>query len=263
MDSQTHIEFAIKLAHSINGNPKAAIASLFPQIDRHPPTLHRLYAHNVFKALPITRLGLRFLNGLDFSSVEKAGFEYQRFQSESPRFQTYLEAIPASDGDELSLKDESTALVCFVSHLYLDTFNQPTQPFAPLNVYCSGQWELWKRLGDFRLRLYTTGLIDRLRRDLFQDPLWSEWEKVDLQALVQAMMARMCEFSERKIPGDLTGVGMGALQWRQADRTEFLRSLGLLKEFEGVLHGLHQKYLEGTADLPKESQEPLLAGPKR
>jgi hypothetical protein len=47
MDSQTHVEFADQLL-AIAGRPAGcAVASLFPQIDRHPHVFHRMYAHTV------------------------------------------------------------------------------------------------------------------------------------------------------------------------------------------------------------------------
>lgn len=260
MDSQTHIELAVKIVEAVGGCSKTAIGSLFPQIDRNPPTLHRLYAHNVFKARSINRFGLKFLTKTNFTAQEKTTFEFERFQAESSRFQSYLEKIPATDEFTFSSEDELTSLVSFVSHLYLDTFNQPTQPFAPLNIYCSGQWELWKELGEFRLRLYTTDIIHSLRHDLFENPLWSAWKNLDSVALIQAMMSRMCDFSEGKISPNLTEQGLKAMGLPKADSFAVSKTVDLFREFEGVLYELHQKHLEVNAGPPKKSQEPLLAG---
>jgi hypothetical protein len=260
MDSQTHIELAVEIAKAAGGPPSTAIASLFPQIDRHPPTLHRLYAHTVFKALPITRFGLKFMTGSPLAGDEIDGFEHQRFQAENPRFQSYLSRIESPRGFTLSAGDELSSLACYVSHLYLDSFNQPTQPFAPLNIYCSGQWELWKELGDFRLRLYTTNIIDHLRAELFAKPFWSRWENIPLPAFIQAMMERMCSFSEGKIPAELVDQGLRALGLPKSGAQDVSKMVELLREFERELYGLHQKHLAVAAPGPKKDPKPILAG---
>jgi hypothetical protein len=263
MDSRTHIEFALKLMEAVGAPPPIAIASLFPQIDRHPPTLHRLYAHNVFKAKSITFIGLRFFSAGDFSLAEKQSFEYARFTAENSRLGQYAEGLPRPAGAAPLTAYPEAALLAFVSHLYLDTYNQPTQPFAPLNIYCSGQWELWKKLGDFRLRLYTTDAIHHLRRDLFGQSLWAQWENLDAAAVIQAMMARMCGFSEGKLPLSLVEEGLKALGLPKAQPEKVSSSIELLQEFEGVLNELHQAYLPALEDSPKAGPKPLLADPKR
>src|SRR6185436_7259535 len=52
-------------------------------------------------------------------------------------------------------------------------------------VYCAGQWSLWQSLGDFRKRLYTTPLIESLRRQLFADGIWSSLEGRSVPALAR------------------------------------------------------------------------------
>jgi hypothetical protein len=42
MDSQTHVEFADKLLAIAERPAACAVASLFPQIDRHPHVFHRM-----------------------------------------------------------------------------------------------------------------------------------------------------------------------------------------------------------------------------
>ena len=143
MDSQTHVEFAEKLL-AIAKRPAAfGVASLFPQIDRHPHVFHRMYAHTVCKARRLTDTGLSVLSDADWRD-EAHPYEVRRFREEQGRFENYMRAqhwrlpVRGLEGDE-------AALLAYVSHLYLDTFNQPTQPFAPLSIYCCGQWSLWKR----------------------------------------------------------------------------------------------------------------------
>jgi hypothetical protein len=263
LDSQTHIEFALELMKSVGASPATAIAALFPQIDRHPPTLHRLYAHTVFKARSVTRFGVRFLSGAEMTPSEKSTFEHSRFQAESARFRSYLNRFQGSQVFAVALGEETAALLAYVSHLYLDTYNQPTQPFAPANVHCSGQWKLWEELGDFRLRLYTTSTIDHLRADLFAPALWDHWKGLRPEAILQAMMVRMCAFSEGKLPQGLVELGMKAVGLDRGEPTAVSKAVELLVEFEGELHGLHQKHLAGAADPAADGQGPLLAGQPR
>src|SRR2546426_12136039 len=94
MDSPTHIDFGLKLLSLTGGEGQLAIASLFPQIDRKPPTLHRLYAHSVFKAKTLTDLGLKFFFEGSLSQDERASFAYNRFVEDEKRFRDYLGKIP-------------------------------------------------------------------------------------------------------------------------------------------------------------------------
>src|SRR5687768_11890155 len=89
MDSRTHVELSRRLVAAVGGPEGAAIAALFPQVDREPPTLHRLHAHNVQRARPITRLGLALLSG-GHPPEGADPYERQRFEVESPRFHGYL-----------------------------------------------------------------------------------------------------------------------------------------------------------------------------
>jgi len=84
MDSLTHVELSRRLVAAVGGPEGAAIAALFPQIDREPPTLHRLHAHNAQRARPITLLGLALLSG-GRPPDGADGYEHQRFEAEADR----------------------------------------------------------------------------------------------------------------------------------------------------------------------------------
>jgi hypothetical protein len=242
MDSQTHVELADKLLRITGAPDNLALLSLFPQIDRFPHTLHRVYAHTVFKARALSETGLRVMADDAYADAANA-FDVRRFQEEKPRFVSYLSAQKW----EVPVLDRATfesALMSYVSHVYLDTYNQPAQPFAPQSIYCAGQWQLWEKIGDFRLALYTTPAITNLRSELFAHGLWQPLPTFSPVAIIQAMMVRMCRLSLDKIdektmiPAAMRGLGLAPLA-----AAEIAAPLEFLEEFEHILTGLHLKHL--------------------
>jgi len=240
MDSQTHIEFADRLLAIAQRSRAYAVASLFPQIDRHPHVFHRMYAHTVFKAARLVNTGLGTLGGERRQGT--IDYEVRRFEEEKVRFRAYMKAnswtLPVADPDAFQ-----SALLAFVSHLYLDTFNQPTQPFAPLSIYCAGQWGLWERIGDFRLTLYTTAVIDRLRRDLFSHRLWRTSDPFAPVTLIQAMLYRLCRLSLERIGEEVVAPAMRAMKLDTQSGTQLARACEFFAEFEAVLIDLHVRHL--------------------
>lgn len=250
MDSRTHVELAIRLL-SLSGGPRdLAVASLFPQIDRRPSTLHRLFAHTAFKAAALTDLGLRTLFQGPVSGEEKAGYAHGRFLEERARLTAHLGGAPAAPR-ALAAGELPQGIMAFVSHLYLDTFNQPTQAFMPVSVQCCGQWALWEKLGDFRLALYTTGRIDRLRDELFADPLWRGVGSFSAAALTLAMLRRMTAASQRKIPPETADAAMDATGMAPPDPAEAGRAFRFLADVEALLCALHVKHLAASADVSR------------
>lgn len=245
MDSRTHVEFATQLLALIHADTDIAVVSLFPQIDRHPPTLHRMYAHTVFKAQAITQTGLHVLQDETWQDVQHA-FEIRRFKEEKSRILSYREGKPWILPSLDSVNREAV-LLAYISHLYLDTYNQPTQPFAPLSVYCSGQWKLWEQLGDFRLALYTTPIIHSLREDLFSHDLWEKAGSLSAVTLIQSMLVRMCQHSMGKIKEELVIPAMRSLDLEMLTIAEIASSCEFLIEFEQVLSSLHITHLAPNA----------------
>lgn len=248
MDSHTHVVFAAHLLRACGGPSAYRIVSLFPQIDRSPPTLHRLYAHTVFRARELTAAGLQLLAQsatTQDAAVIPNRFAVRRFGEERERMLSYLgEPVWEQASDSRSAEFE-TALMAYVTHLYLDTYNQPTQPFAPSSVYCSGQWSLWEQLGDFRLALYTTPAIDALRSELFARPLWQRTPRFTASTLIHAMLLRMCHFGLERLPEDLIEPALRSLGVGPASDIELLPVLEFLKAFERDLLELHIKHLGG------------------
>ncbi len=245
MDSQTHVELAEKLLKITHAPANLSLLSLFPQIDRFPHTLHRVYAHTVFKAHTLTEVGLQVLQDDNWADPSHA-FDVRRFQEEKPRFLSYLASqgwnIPALDNEHFE-----SALMSYVSHVYLDTYNQPAQPFAPLSIYCSGQWKLWEKIGDFRLALYTTPAITELRSELFAHNLWKNLPAFSPAMLIQAMMVRMCLLSLDKIGEQIVQPGMRSLMLEPLAPAAIAAPLEFLEEFEHILTQLHLKHLAPNA----------------
>ena len=241
MDSQTHVEFAAKLLAMSKAPASLALISLFPQIDRFPHTLHRMYAHTVFKARIVTETGLRVLQDDHWHDDEHA-YEVRRFKEEKPRYLSYLArqewTLPG-----LASVNREAALMSYVSHLYLDTFNQPTQPLAPHSVYCAGQWKLWEQIGDFRLTLYTTPAITDLRSELFADEIWNRVTSLTSVALIQAMLVRICQQSLDKISTDIIKPAMNSLLLEPLSSGDIAGAREFLEEFEHILSQLHIKHL--------------------
>ncbi|HXC51477.1 MAG TPA: hypothetical protein VN634_11370 [Candidatus Limnocylindrales bacterium] len=246
MDSHTHVLLASRLLEICGARKSLCIVSLFPQIDRSPPTLHRMYAHTVFKTRELTEIGLLVLSdrGTETASARFSNaFAVRRFGEEGGRMLSYLAQQSWDGASALSELERDAALMAYVSHLYLDTYNQPTQPFSPESVYCSGQWKLWKELGDFRLELYTTPAIDELREELFHQAFWKDAPRIFPAILTQAMLIRMCAFSLEQIPAALVVSGMKALKFEPGMQGETKAACQFLEEFENSLFNLHIKHL--------------------
>jgi hypothetical protein len=244
MDSRTHVELANRLLASCNASQELTLASLFPQIDRWPHTLHRMYAHNVFKAKSITEIGLHVMADDKWDDPANA-YEVKRFKDERQRYLSYLDTASWRPG--LGMDEQEAAVMSYVSHIYLDTYNQPAQPFAPLSVYCSGQWSLWEKLGDFRRTLYTTNVINELRADLFADRLWASVPAMSANALTQAMLVRMCHHSLDRIGEDVIPVAMRALSLAPCAASELSTAVAFLREFEDLLNTKHIRHLAGKS----------------
>lgn len=247
MDSQTHIEFAEQLLAMAGSHRGYAIASLFPQIDRYPHVFHRMYAHTVCKAQRLTQIGLRVLAEPSFLDNAHQ-FDIRRFREEQARFEDYLCARAVTLPGQNTERGDA-ALLAFVSHLYLDTFNQPTQPFAPLSVYCSGQWALWEKIGDFRLTLYTTPVIDQLRHELFTEKLWTQVDPFEPAVQIEAMLHRLCRFSLGHIHEVIVEPSMSIMGLAQRANHEVARCCDFLASFEDVLTKLHIHHLRDASNV--------------
>lgn len=232
MDSRTHVEYAKRILPQ--GKSAMAVASLFPQIDRIPATLHRNFAHFLIKARPLVELGLQIAKT---ETTETTGYAAQRFIDECPRILSYFPgfALP----EKLSNEDFECGLLAFVSHLHLDTFNQPVQAFTPFRAVCSGQWELWDRIGDFRYALYVEGVVESLREEWLKSKLWQD--QFPVMDLTVAMVRRLADLSNRELSSEFSArtVETLGLSWREGANP----AVEWLCELENELSDLHIKYL--------------------
>lgn len=247
MDSRTHIELAKKLLIISEGNSALSVGSLFPQIDRNPPTLHRLYAHQVVKSRAIVERGLHAVLGMKDLSPKEWPFASHRFNMERERMLSYLTPSEKELGPELDSSDKiEQTMMAFVSHLYLDAFNQPTQVFVPFTVQCAGQWDLWQALGDFREALYLTTRITDLRQGVFADPLWESSDRFSPACLVKAMLCRMVSMGQNLIPDAVIAKSFDTLGMPDVNGTTLKQAISFLADFESLLVGHHQRVLKPT-----------------
>lgn len=247
MDSRTHVELARKLLAISRGPISMTVASLFPQIDRNPPTLHRLYAHQIVKARDIAEWGLSQVLGLTYFTPRNWPFAQRRFSAEKGRMLSYLtieEQNLASNPPPAELLDQ--AMMAFTSHLYLDAYNQPTQIFVPYSVQCSGQWALWEKLGDFRESLYLTSRITDLRQGLFEDSFWAKPPHFSAPCLIEAMLLRMVSMGQGLIASDVVNRSLESLKIDETGRTSVRQAVTFLSEFESLLVKYHDKVFEPT-----------------
>lgn len=242
MDSRSHVEFALRLLPK--SYETAALTSLFPQIDRRPATLHRNYAHHLPKVRSLVRVGWASLIGDSelaakswFPTKEEESYVASRFRDETERIRSYLDVkMPQTIGSDFV----SAAEMAYVSHLYLDTFNQPVQAFTPSRSVVSGQFELWDRVGDFRYRLYVQGVVEELRKDWLKSSIWNTTFTVS--EMTHAMITRLAQLAGQEerafLDSALERAGFIELQDVSSNA-----AVAWLKDMEHELTVLHMRYL--------------------
>jgi hypothetical protein len=239
------MHLAVALAEHMAVPKEISIACLFPQIDRTPPTLHRMYAHNVFFLERLTVLGLEIL--FDYPAPKNLPcrhYERDRFAAERPRFFEYLAGIGAVTEANVDPRLLGAAKVCYLSHLYLDTFNQPVQAFAPRSQFCSGQWKLWSAIGEFRHALYVEKRVDGLRAELFRESFLGAPKTYSADALAMAMSLRLCRLADGKIPDLLATEAVLAMGFAVPAKGEAEEAYERFVAFEAYLSRLHEKHLQ-------------------
>lgn len=240
MDSRSHVELALRLLPK--GLEAAALTSLFPQIDRRPATLHRNYAHHLVKVKNLTRVGWASLSGVDslsagcrFPTEAESEYVAKRFKEETARIRAYIDVqIPNVIESEFL----AAAEMAYVSHLYLDTFNQPVQAFTPSRSVVSGQYAMWDRIGDFRYRLYVQGVVEDLRKDWLASSVWQK--KFSVPEMTHAMVVRLAELADR---GDSVFIDQSLEKAGLAGLPSSENAVHWLKDMEHELAELHIRHL--------------------
>lgn len=254
MDSLTHVEFAQDLMRAAGARDWHAIACLFPQIDREPPTLHRLHAHALRKARWLTRMGMNVLAGAMDPAASGCRYEWERFHTEKPRLLAYAERFGLTPTDEI---DDLAGQLGFVSHLYLDTFNQPVQAFTPFTAAGSGQYALWERLGDFRKELYVGPVIADLRAE-FRRRSPVARHSAPPAAWLWAMARRLGDLSLTPIDARLVEEIGRACAWPHVDASACEETVHVLIDTETLLTGLHEKHLASRAEVLAPAPAPAV-----
>lgn len=244
MDSLTHVFFAYKLLESSGQDTAAAICSLFPQIDRKPAYLHRMYAHPFFKIRKLAECGADvYKNGRIRAGCEDR-YEWIRFMEERSRIISFGKEFGNVSGLCLPEFDPDirSVLIAYVSHTYQDIFNNPMQAFLPHSVYPCGKWKLWTELDpDFRIVLYQPSVIGDFRSEFFNDNIWRT--RLDPTALIYAMIDRTESASVAKLRGEMVENAFESLGLNlDSGGSETKLAEGFLIEHEALLETLIKKY---------------------
>lgn len=195
MDSTSHVYFAYRLHQVTKTQTHALVCSLFPQVDREPPYFHRLYAHSVAQIPILGPLGTDIVWNRE-SAPPATTHIHERFYGETERFMSYLKRtsevfslpeMPSTPPDYLSV------VMSYLSHIYLDTFNNPVQAFTPNTAHVCCQMDLWQQLDPiaFRVNLYAPSTIARFHEAMFID---GEWDlTIEPHAIVYALLQKTAD----------------------------------------------------------------------
>lgn len=205
MDWQSHVILSAKLLESCGLDKGASIYSNLPAIDIKPAHYHRVYAH-ILENLPvILDAGLEVLgNGHKekvYSSAQEQ-YAYTRICEEAEIF-TLLKMKASqllADEDIARISsDKMSAGVSLISHIYLDTFNNPVQVFLPYSSKPSGQWDLWDSIDymGFRGEFYKEDNIIDFQSRIASSDVWKV--KLNPPAIIKAMIIRVGEMSQPTI----------------------------------------------------------------
>jgi hypothetical protein len=191
------------------------------------------------KAPELTKLGLSIFAGTEADLASTNTYATKRFHEEKPRIAAYDPSVKIQRSD---LNDDGyqAALLAYLSHLHLDTFNQPVQAFVPWTSRCSGQWELWDKIGDFRYRLYVQQVVDGLRKELFEHKIWTQCD-FNPSELSFAICQRLVALSEADLDKGLAVNAMEQLGLSMDGNVD--QANEYLREVEELISGLHIRYL--------------------
>lgn len=260
MDSLSHIYFAYKLLTVVHGDVSTAVCSLFPQIDREPAYLHRMYAHPFFMAGRLSGPGAHVYRSGEIMRGCEGEYAWIRFHQDRARMVSFSKQF--EEETQLSLgtlsDDLPSITLSYVSHTYVDVFNNPMQAFLPQFPYPCGKWELWTELGaiSFRTALYASERISSFREEFFEHPIWNI--TLDLYALITAMVVRTAEASALPVPDDVVESAVISLgSESMADPSEIETAVEFLVELEGLLVDMMRKH---SSELPARPRglEPIV-----
>jgi len=244
MDSLTHIYFAYKLLKITGGNPSAAVCSLFPQIDRVPAYLHRMYGHPFAQVASLAPIGVSIYWNKNVEEEAQHSYAAVRFREERSRMRKFEAEFEVENGFSLGAvaPDPDSAALAYVSHTYQDIFNNPMQAFLPYSAYPCGKWSLWERVGaiDFRCTLYAAKNIAAFRKEFFAHRIWEA--KLEGCSLISAIIAKTADACAVPLKDDVVAAARTSLGIRNVTHSAFSDALDFLTEHETVLGELIAKY---------------------
>jgi hypothetical protein len=252
MDSVSHVYFAYRLHQVSKTQTQALACSLFPQVDRQPPYFHRLYAHSIAQIPILGPLGVDIVWNNDSENISRnpKTHVHARFIEEKGRFLSYLQRV----SETLSIPpfsshppDYLSMVMSYLSHLYLDTFNNPLQPFTPNTPHICCQMSLWKQLNPivFRVNLYAPSTIARFHKEMFLEGEWNQ--TIEPHALVHALLQKTADTCMFPLDEDLVTRAYQHLNIGDLPTVEE-RSVAL-----DFLEGLEQQIITLTLQLSQET----------
>lgn len=250
MDSLTHVYFADKLLQISGGDRSAAVASLFPQIDREPAYFHRMYGHPFFQIRRLAAIGAGVYGTGRIDETTDDPYPWHRFSVERPRMRKFVQDYERETGEVISPLTASIedVILAFVSHTYQDVFNNPMQGFLPYHVYPCGKWELWNSFDDpiaFRTVLYRPENISAFREEFFGDEIWKS--SIDSVALICAMVERTAASCLVRVPERVISAAVRSLDGGSGtEQSHADEALEWLLEHESMLERLIHKYSSET-----------------
>ena len=117
-----------------------------------------------------------------------------------------------------------------------------------------------EEIGDFRLTLYTTPVIVRLRRELMAHALWQQADSFAPTVQIEAMLLRLCEQSLDRVSETIVQPSMRAMRLQSVKSAAVMRCCDFLATFESLLVDLHIRHLQAASDM-ENTHEHLEAVP--
>jgi hypothetical protein len=261
MDSLTHIYFAEKLLRACGLDPAAAVASLYPQIDRSPAYFHRMYGHPFYNIARLRDTAIAVTCDRPAPDDPSMAYAAKRYAEERPRMEGFARQFARETGAQSGAPsdDPLSVTIAWASHTYQDIFNNPMQAFLPQVSYPCGKWAFWESLPhpvEFRLHLYDAMSIAAFRAEFFADPIWDR--SLEPRALAWGMVDFTRRAAAIELGSGVTEAAFAALDIGAAPTAEDLANVeGFLQQHERLLERLIAKYARRGEGRPAEAGAPL------
>jgi len=262
MDDITHLLVAKGFLRLVEKPEDYAIFSLAPIADAEPRSSHRICCHTFFNFPRLITAAEAVFCGLQ-KTARSSWYEYSALQKQAASIYLRLKDARIITNIQRELKpDKEAELLAIVSHLYLDLFSNPLQPFAPVNNWCCGRWELWRNIDYLKLHkvLRTPERIAEIHKKLGTFPVWTVFAKSDPKMIILSQLWRICDSlasPEREKVGlhdkvtKLLGSILGGDLISQVASIRDCQEMLILQDFEKylsktIVHEVAKNYFESS-----------------